>query len=130
MRRQVFRGRTRSPPPPAGTGWKALRSGPIFVGPVRRLSSSLAFATLLRNARFGLDIDPAEPILQENLQGDVLLTDEPTLRQQAGREQIEHGADRGGGRDLNGAQRAAVDVAAVDLVGIGFLDQLTVVAAA
>ena len=46
------------------------------------------------------------------------------------REQVEHGADRGGGGDLDGAHGAALHLAAVDLVGIGLLHQLAVDAAA
>ena len=84
----------------------------------------------MRNASLRLGVDLTEAILQENLQRYVLLTDEPALRQLAAREQIKHGANRSGRRDLNGAQRSAVHIAAVDPIRVCFLDQLTVVAAA
>src|ERR1700730_3320046 len=84
----------------------------------------------MRNTRFRLGEDRAEAVLQENLQPNILLTDEPALRQLPAREQIEHGADRCRGRDLNGARSPTVHITAVDLVRIGFLDDLPVVAAA
>src|ERR1022692_1025186 len=85
---------------------------------------------LMRNARLRFGVDLAKAILQEYLQRNILLTNEPVLRQLAGCQQIEHGADSSCGRDLNGAQRPTINVAAVDLVGVRFLDQLTGLATA
>jgi hypothetical protein len=60
----------------------------------------------------------------------VLLTDEPALWQLAGREQIEDRTDRGGRRDLNGAQYPAVHIAAVDLVRVDLLNEMAFLVAA
>src|SRR5450631_3191055 len=128
MTRAFLRARTPPPRHRAGTGWRAPRRGPMCVRGKHR-SSPRASETLLRR-RLRLGVDLAEAVLQEHLQRYVLLTDEPALRQLSAREQVEHGANRSGGRNLDGAQGAAVHVAAVDLVGVGLLDQLTLVAAA
>src|SRR5215831_16349378 len=84
---------------------------------------------MLRNTSLLLGVDSAEAVLQKNLQRYVLLSDEPALRQLACHEQVEHGANCGGRRDLNGAQCPTVHMAAVDLVGIGLLEELSLVAA-
>ena len=47
----------------------------------------------------------------------------PLARKLAAAHQIHRGAYAGGGGDLNGAPGSAVDVLAVDLVGVGFLGQ-------
>src|ERR1700674_637491 len=127
MTPEVPREQTRSAALQAGTGWRGPRRQPICVPPMKRRSSPRASEPL---AGLRLGVDLAEAVRQEDLQRNVLLADEPARRQLAAREQIEHGADRGRRGDLDGAQDTAVHVAAVNLVGVGLLNQLAAVAAA
>src|SRR4051812_36763433 len=84
----------------------------------------------MRNTRLRFCKDPTETVLQEGLQRYVLLTNEPALRQLAVCEQIKHGGYSGGRCNLNGTQCPTVDIAGVDLIRVGLLDELDVVAAA
>ncbi len=87
----------------AGTGSRAPRRGPMRDRP--RQSSSCASEALARTGlRLGVDL--AEAVREELLQRDVLLADEALAAAAAPPgQQVEHGADRGGGGDLDRAQR-------------------------
>src|SRR5947209_3196240 len=82
------------------------------------------------NASLRAVVDLAEAVLQEHVERDILLANESALRQLFAGQQIEHSAHRRRGRGLYGAQNAALDFTAVDFVGVGLLDQLTIDAAA
>ena len=78
--------------------------------------------------RHGVDL--AESIFQERRQRHVLLTNKPVLSDFSGGQQVKHGADGRGRRDLDRGQGFSTDISAVDFVGVGFLHQLAVVTAA
>ena len=77
-----------------------------------------------------LRIRPAEAVGQKRIQRDVFLLDEAGRRQAAVGQHVEHGADAGRGGDLDGAAHLAADALRIDLVGVGFLQQAAVAAAA
>src|SRR4029079_9844603 len=72
----------------------------------------------------------AETVGEKILQADVLLMDEALLRQRALGQEIEDGTHACRRGHLDGAVHLASDWAAVDLVGIGLLDQPALAAAA
>src|SRR6266850_3896642 len=70
-------------------------------------------------------VDATETVCEESRELDLFLFDESRLRQMAGAEHVEHGADAAGRRNLDGTAHAAAQRRRVDLVGVGFLDELT-----
>src|SRR5579859_4659694 len=129
MKRRARREQARAPALPTGTKWPVPRR--VLSWNEQTTSSwPRASGVLGHTARPRLGIDAAEAVLQKDLQRDILLTNEAALWQGAGGEQIEHRTDRRRRRDLNRAQRAPIHISAVDLVGIGLLNQSIVLAAA
>src|SRR6185369_13330509 len=72
---------------------------------------------------WGSLVMPAEAVLQERLEVAHLLAHETGLRQVAVEHQVHHGADAGGGGDLDRAHQSATDLLRVDLLRIRFLRQ-------
>src|ERR1700722_15120150 len=72
----------------------------------------------------------AESIGEELREADLLLPEEAGLRELPEAQQVEHRANAAGGGDLNGAAHAPTHGGRVDLVGVGFLNELAGASAA
>src|SRR5215469_15683096 len=121
MRPAARRGRMRSPAHQADPEWQALLHERIQTGSRKRCSWPCTFNVLMRDSHPRFSVRLGEAVFQKSLQWDILLADVSGLFQLSGGEQIEHGANRGGRRNLNGTQRPATYDPAVDLIGVGLL---------
>src|SRR5579863_6982257 len=108
---------------PSTGEWTAL-SPPVWDGSARPSSENRVLILVIlsgRLCRLRLE-DTAETVVQEVGKLAIFLADETGLRQLAGDEQIDHGADAGRGGRLDG--RAAL--IAIDLDGEGLLAQAAI----